>query len=524
MGAVGVAYGVLSFASLYFTRFGAEVEALWVSNALLTAALVASAGRHWPWLLVAAACGHFSAHRIAGDPLGLSLAFLLSDLGESVLCASLLRARPSALAMQNFAGVAEFLAICVFSAAASCAATTFGNWALGAPLSGADVLIWLLADALGLFIFLPLFFGLDEAQWRQARARPAQLLLALALVFALAVIGAYTQSPIPRLLSLPLSVVIAFRFGVAGVELALSAILVTWVVSTYLGHPPGAWPDLDMRGYLLLAQAFVAALAMTVVPLAVILEDRERLSMRLAEAAKADATKREAEKANAFKSRLIAMASHDLRQPVLAAQSYLDAIETRLRDPETQALCVKATQALDSMTNILEALLDVSRLDAGIIAPRPRDFPVSEVFERVAAVNRPCAEAKGLLLRVETSPHIVHSDPSLVERIVDNFVSNAIRYTERGEVTVWTEVRGDMLAVNVTDTGIGIAPEALPSIFDDYVQLNNPERDRSKGLGLGLTIARRMASLLDLRIDVRTTGGEGSTFTIELPLASAQAP
>lgn len=518
--AIGLAFGALTLASLSLTRFGAPVDAIWLGNALLCAALVASPTSAWPLLFVAAAAGHIVAHRIFGDRLDFSLLFLIADLAEAWVCVSLLTRWPKALALENFSGAVSFFAICAASAATSALMSALGTWALGAPLGVRETFIWFFANALGLVLFLPLFHGLTGGQWRALRERPRLFIVALAGVIVMGVISAYTQAPLPRLMSLPLLVLITVRFGIPGVQVSLAVLLVVMVTLTYLGRPPIGWYDADMRGYLLLSQVFITALALTTMPLAVVMRDRERLNLRLAEAIKEEAAKEEAEKANAFKSRLIAMASHDLRQPVLAAQSYLDAIEARLRDPETQALCAKATQALDSMTNIVEALLDVSRLDAGIIAPRPRDFPVGDLLERVAAVNRPCADAKGLGFVVQASPHVVHSDPSLVERIVDNFVSNAIRYTDRGEVRLWTEVRGDTLAVNVTDTGIGIAPEALPSIFDDYVQLNNPERDRSKGLGLGLTIARRMASLLDLRIDVRTAGGEGSTFTIELPRAS----
>lgn len=179
-----------------------------------------------------------------------------------------------------------------------------------------------------------------------------------------------------------------------------------------------------------------------------------------------------------------------------------------------------AGHALDSITNILDALLDVSRLDAGIIAPRRRDFAVRDMLERVAASNRPQAEAKRLEIIVRCGEGRVHSDPSLLERVIDNFATNAVRYTERGSATLWCESCDGRARVGVTDTGIGIPPEALETIFADYVQLNNPERDRSKGLGLALTIAQRMAHLLGHRIEVRSTVGEGSTFEVEAPLGA----
>lgn len=201
-----------------------------------------------------------------------------------------------------------------------------------------------------------------------------------------------------------------------------------------------------------------------------------------------------------------------------AAHSYLDVLSARLADAQLRAICGSAGQALDAMNNVLDSLLDVTRLDAGIIAPRPRAFAVGEMLERVAATSAPHAEAKGLELTVQACPLTIYSDPNLLERVLANFVSNAIRYTASGKVTLSCEARGGDVVINVTDTGIGIPPDALKTIFDDYVQLNNPERDREKGLGLGLTIAQRMAVLLGHPINVRSTVGEGSTFSITVPL------
>lgn len=176
------------------------------------------------------------------------------------------------------------------------------------------------------------------------------------------------------------------------------------------------------------------------------------------------------------------------------------------------------------MSGIMETLLDVSKLEAGAISPRPTDFEIEDLLNRIVASNRPQAEAKGLEMRLKAEPLRVRSDPNLLERVIDNFVTNAIRYTDKGGVTVWCERRGRTALIGVTDTGIGMAPDALADIFDDYVQLNNPERDRRKGLGLGLAIARRMAELLSSRIDVRSAVNEGSTFSIEAPLSVSPAP
>lgn len=520
MAALGLFYCAIAFLCLSVTRFGASVESIWLSNALLTAALVVSTPRLWPGLVAAAAAGHVLAHVFAGDRLDFAFAFLIGDMAEALICASLFKLRPSALAFEDWRGVTYFFVICVGSAAISTPIAAATTWAIADPLSGYDLLIWFAVDTLGLIVFLPIFHGFGEQHWRRIRERPLWLALAIVIVVLVAVVGAWTQNPIARLVMLPIFVVIAFQFSVAGVVMGLSALLFTWTTFAVVGEPIDGWPYDDLRTYLLLAQAYMAAVAVTVVPIAVILEERERMSLQLADAAKAEAAKIEAQKANAFKSRLIAMASHDLRQPLFAAQTYISILEERLADPKLKDICGSAGQALDSMNNIMESLLDVTRLDAGIIAPRLKDFNVAEMLERIAASNRPQAATKGVEVIVRCPHCIVRSDSNLLERVVDNFVSNAVRYTERGSVTLWCEPNGAQTMIGVTDTGIGIAPEALPTIFSDYVQLNNPEHDQSKGLGLGLTIAQRMADLLGHRIDVRSKVGEGSTFSVEVPVSA----
>jgi len=518
---VGAAYCAVAYLCLSLTRFGASVESIWAPNALLSAALIVATRARWPALLLSAAAGHVLAHVLVGDALPITFAFLVSDFAEIALCATLLRARPDALTFQGRIGVSYFIVICVGSAVASTAVAALTTSIAGAPLGAFDLLVWFAGDTLGLLVFLPLFYGFAARQWRRVRAKPWLFAAALVLIVALASIDALTYGPLARLILMPLMVIIAFEFGVVGVEISIGTLLLAWTAFMLAGILPGDWPEFGTRTTLLLAQAFIAAIALTSMPLAVMLEERERNSLKLAQAAKEEAAKIEAEKANAFKSRLIAMASHDLRQPLQAAHAYLDVLEARLTDAHLRGVCVNAGQALDTMNNILDSLLDVTRLDAGIIAPRPRSFAIGEMLQRLIASNAPHAEAKGLELALQALPVSVYSDANLVERVLANFLSNAIRYTPAGKVTLWCEERNGHAVIHVTDTGIGIPPEALCAVFDDYVQLNNPERERDKGLGLGLTIAKRMAALLGHPIAVQSKIGEGSTFSITVPLAES---
>ncbi|MCR6631120.1 MAG: hybrid sensor histidine kinase/response regulator [Magnetospirillum sp.] len=194
-------------------------------------------------------------------------------------------------------------------------------------------------------------------------------------------------------------------------------------------------------------------------------------------------------------------------------------LKARLQGREEQVM-EAVGQCVESLTGLLNDMLDVARLDAGVITPKLSDIPVSRLLERVAAAWRIQAEAKGLRLRVVSSSAVVHTDPALMDRVLSNLVANAVRYTERGHILVGCRrVGDDQVRIEVLDTGIGIPADKLGEIFEEFRQLGNPERRRDKGTGLGLAIVRRIASLLDHRVDVRSLSGRGSAFTITLPVA-----
>lgn len=521
----GLIYGALAYACTAFSRFGAPVESIWLPNAFLIASLLGAQRQDWPVYLLAAAVGHLTAHLAVGDALGFSLGFLLADGAEVVLCATLFARRPGALAFRDRSGVFYFFAFSLLGALTSASVAAASSLLGGIDFSPAEFVIWMSADALALIVFLPLFTGFGSEHWRKLSSRPLRAIAAVAAVVALQLANiAWPQiAPLSRFILFPLLVFTAFELGVAGVVICLAALLAMWTALISVGALPTLATTLDPRSSMLLVQVFVGALAATFIPLAVALEERDRANEQLARLAREEIAKHEAEKANQFKSRLLATASHDLRQPLQAAQTYLSVLEGRLTTPDEKTIAYKAGRALDSMGNILEALLDVSRLDAGVIVPQFRHFDIGPVLERVVASNKPQAQLKGLEFAYAPVSLVVRSDPHLLERVIDNFVANAVRYTNAGRIELRCDVRDGAALISVTDTGIGIAPDALDVIFEDYVQLNNPERDRRKGLGLGLTIAARMASLLGHRLNVQSAVGEGSTFSVEVPLGATEA-
>ncbi|WP_247878323.1 PAS domain S-box protein [Azospirillum sp. TSO22-1] len=235
------------------------------------------------------------------------------------------------------------------------------------------------------------------------------------------------------------------------------------------------------------------------------------------------ASKVEADRANLAKSKFLAAASHDLRQPVQALVLFQATLAERLAGHAAEPLVESMGQALGSLHMLLDSLLDVSRLDAGLIVAHPEEVPLMAVIERLAAEYLPQAGAKRLRLRVACTGMVVRSDPVLLERILRNLIENALRYTERGGVLLGCRRCGDRLRVEVWDTGVGIEPDKQADIFEEFFQVGNVERDRSKGLGLGLAVVRRLARLLGHEVTVRSVPGKGSVFALDMPVVVAAA-
>lgn len=228
----------------------------------------------------------------------------------------------------------------------------------------------------------------------------------------------------------------------------------------------------------------------------------------------------EAEQANLAKTRFLAAASHDLRQPIHALNMLNQLLVEKATDNGVSGIAGKMGSAIAAMTSVLDALMDISRLEAGVIEPIASDFAVDEILNRLVGEFGPDAEAKGIDLVVVRNGAFVRTDRNLLDRIVQNFVSNALRYTEKGKVLVGCRRRGDGLRIQVWDTGIGIAEDQIDGIFEEFRQLDNPERDRAKGLGLGLAIVDRIARLLAHPIEFRSSLGRGSMFSVTVPLGS----
>jgi signal transduction histidine kinase/ActR/RegA family two-component response regulator len=224
-----------------------------------------------------------------------------------------------------------------------------------------------------------------------------------------------------------------------------------------------------------------------------------------------------AEDANVAKSRFLAAAGHDLRQPLHALGFFVDALQEYSLPPEGRAVVGNIRRSVDAMEDLFNSLLDVSRLDAGIVRPRIATIPLAPLMERVRVEYEPAARQKSLSLSVVRNSLFVRSDPVLLERIMRNLVANAVRYTDRGRVILGARRSAEAVRIEIWDSGRGIPQDKHREIFQEFRQLENPERDRRKGLGLGLAIVERLVKLLDHSLELRSHLGKGSVFAVSMP-------
>jgi signal transduction histidine kinase/CheY-like chemotaxis protein len=231
---------------------------------------------------------------------------------------------------------------------------------------------------------------------------------------------------------------------------------------------------------------------------------------------------RQLEAANLAKSRFLAAASHDLRQPLHALNLFVAQLRSETDHVERGRIAAQIEASVTAMNDLFNALLDISKLDAGALATNLTRFPVADLLKHIEATFAHAAREKGLSLRCARSDAWVQSDFILLQRILLNLVSNAVRYTDRGGVVVGCRRRGGRLRIEVWDSGIGIPKDQWQNVFGEFYRLSGPDRERRGGLGLGLAIVERLCRLLDHRVELRSAPGKGSCLAVEAPLVAAQ--
>lgn len=231
----------------------------------------------------------------------------------------------------------------------------------------------------------------------------------------------------------------------------------------------------------------------------------------------AESAQRQAEQANFAKSRFLASVSHDLRQPFQALRLFSDTLHGRCRGCDNGKVLRAMDQALGSGETLLQDLADYSILDAGLITPKPITISTTLLMQSVLCALQPLTRAKGLTLRVNIEPKIIDVDPTLFCRLLGNLTANAAKFTERGDILVGCRSVADGTLVVVKDTGIGIPAEQQERVFEEFFQLHNDERDRTKGVGLGLPMARRLAELMGMRLRLVSRPGKGTLVALVIP-------
>ncbi|QCI68640.1 hybrid sensor histidine kinase/response regulator [Phreatobacter stygius] len=258
---------------------------------------------------------------------------------------------------------------------------------------------------------------------------------------------------------------------------------------------------------------------------------KETVGLRFENAALIDGLKHERDRATAAnhaKTRFLAAANHDLRQPIHALGLFAAALAALarkgdVRASDAQGLAEKQQAVIASLGGLLHGLIDVSRLDAGLVSVERRPIALMRLIQGLREEFGGQARDRGITLRAVPSNAWVESDPALLKRILDNFLSNALRYAPGGRVLIGCRRRGDRVEIQVVDTGPGIPADQHAAVFEEFTQLHNPHRDRQEGLGLGLAIVRRLAGLLGHPIALSSLPGKGSTFSLTVPLVAAPA-
>jgi two-component system, sensor histidine kinase len=340
------------------------------------------------------------------------------------------------------------------------------------------------------------------------------------------------HSPEPLTLA-AIGVVLAGLTGAAAP--ALGTLFITYVIYTSLALLPFALCCLtqanelsfDMGvvaiGYFLCTLLFASVNnRFTLASIRLRFENLELLRQLQVQTEVAEHARQCAETASTSKTRFLAAASHDMRQPLQSITLLADALQAEALNDKAQRLLSSMREASASMGELMDELMDYSRIDAGSMQAEFRPFDVAQVLVRIEAEFAPLARTLGLRLSVRTRHLRVLSDARMIERILRNLVSNALKYTHRGGVIVACRVRRKVVRLEVWDSGVGIPQDKQGDVFREFYQLDNPERDRRKGIGLGLAIVDGLTRLLGQRLQLRSIEGRGSVFAIELPLDTSE--
>jgi len=311
------------------------------------------------------------------------------------------------------------------------------------------------------------------------------------------------------------------HFTLAYLAFVLPALVPTGIILLFKDEPLYTWISILMVLYLVVSFIFSGDIKANMI---------QSIKLRFENVALVDSLQIEknhaiesmqvATRANSAKSSFLAAASHDLRQPLCALRLYTATLQMLGNNDKQIEIARNIDTSVAALEELFDSLLDISKLDAGTLTVENEDFHLDLILDRILVDFNAIAQDKDIGLDVQVARHVVLTDPQLLERLLRNLVSNAVRYTESGAVTVTAIEENQTVRIEVRDTGCGISESDQIRIFEEFVQLNNPERDRSKGIGLGLSIVKRLSELMGISVSVKSEEDVGSVFSLVVPLGA----
>jgi len=530
LAAIGVIYFALAKGGLALASIHPSATPIWPPTGVALAAVLLWGYRTWPAIFTAAVI----ANATTAGSVATAIAIATGNSLEAVVGAYLINRWSSGCnTFSTPNSVAKFALICFVIATPISASIGLTSLATAGYIERTNFanawVTWWLGDVTGALVIAPVIVLWASSHYHAFNRN--EFLETVGVLATAAAVGLIAFSPLIEqtpsrgplgfLAILPM-LWAALRRGprdTATVALVLAGMTI-W--GTLTGGGPFTTADLNVS--FLLVLMFLISITVPSLLLSADVEVRKKAEESLRRAQielerKVAERTQELEFANAAKSRFLAMASHDLRQPLHALGLFVAQLRTPLKSAERTKTIERVEATRKEMNEMFNSLLDMSRLDAGILTPKITEFPIARLLQKIETAFDQAARVKGLRLRVRRSDAWVRSDAMLLERILLNLVSNAVRYTLRGGIIVGCRRRGEMLRIEVWDSGPGIPEDQKQNIFGEFFQLTAPDRSRSGGLGLGLAIVDRLRLLLNHQIDLASTVGRGSRFAILVPMA-----
>src|SRR5438874_6844887 len=528
--AIGAIYFALAKAGLALASIHPSATPIWPPTGVALAAVLLWGYRTWPAIFAAAVI----ANATTAGSVATAIAIATGNSLEAVVGAYLInRWSGGCNTFSAPNSVAKFALICFAIATPISASIGLTSLATAGYIERTNFanawVTWWLGDVTGALVVAPVIVLWASSHYHAFNRN--EFLETVGVLATAAAVGLIAFSPLIEqtpsrdplgfLAILPM-LWAALRRGprdTATVALVLAGITI-W--GTLTGGGP--FTTADLNASFLLVLMFLISITVPSLLLSADVEVRKKAEKSLRRAQielerKVAERTRELELANAAKSRFLAMASHDLRQPLHALGLFVAQLRTPLKSRERTKTIERVDATRKEMVEMFNSLLDISRLDAGILTPKITEFPIARLLQKIETRFDQATREKGLRLRVRRSDAWVRSDAMLLERILLNLVSNAVRYTLRGGIIVGCRRRGEMLRIEVWDSGPGIPEDQKQNVFGEFFQLTGPERYRYGGLGLGLAIVDRLRLLLNHQIDLASTVGRGSRFAILVPMA-----